>query len=191
MESDNLDIYTINYKTLNSIFKHTWNTSNTMAKKKSSRKPVKKVRVVLDTSFDCPFCNHNKCISVSVDKRVSMIGSLHCNKCNVSFETKVNVLSEPVDVYTDWIDAVEAVNDPKALNDNENRTQVDSDSDLYDTDDDDVKHPTENDDEDSDSSAQSDHQASKKSLSSDDEDDVIEDQPLVKKRKIVIEDDEE
>ncbi|KAL6938312.1 hypothetical protein ACO0OL_000852 [Hanseniaspora opuntiae] len=162
-----------------------------MAKKKSSRKPVKKVRVVLDTSFDCPFCNHNKCISVSVDKRVSMIGSLHCNKCNVSFETKVNVLSEPVDVYTDWIDAVEAVNDPKALNDNENRTQVDSDSDLYDTDDDDVKHLTENDDEDSDSSAQSDHQASKKSLSSDDEDDVIEDQPLVKKRKIVIEDDEE
>lgn len=161
-----------------------------MAKKKSSRKPVKKVRVVLDTSFDCPFCNHNKCISVSVDKRVSMIGSLHCNKCNVSFETKVNVLSEPVDVYTDWIDAVEAVNDPKALNDNEKRTQVDSDSDLYDTDDD-IKHPTENDDDVSDSSVQSDNQASKKSLSSDDEDDVIDDQPLVKKRKIVIEDDEE
>ncbi|KAL6950636.1 hypothetical protein ACO0OE_001121 [Hanseniaspora uvarum] len=155
-----------------------------MAKKKSSRKPVKKVRVVLDTSFDCPFCNHNKCITVSVDKRISMIGTLHCNKCNVSFETKVNVLSDPVDVYTDWIDAVEAVNDPKALNDSGSRKEIDSDSDsdLYDTDDDDVETDKKSADKADDNSNQN--------LTSD-EDEDIEDQHVVKKRKIVIEDDEE
>ncbi|GMM40890.1 Elf1 protein [Hanseniaspora uvarum] len=163
-----------------------------MAKKKSSRKPVKKVRVVLDTSFDCPFCNHNKCITVSVDKRISMIGTLHCNKCNVSFETKVNVLSDPVDVYTDWIDAVEAVNDPKALNDSGSRKEIDSDSDsdLYDTDDDvetDKKSAVVDDEGESDFSEADDN--SNQNLTSDEED--IEDQHVVKKRKIVIEDDEE
>jgi len=163
-----------------------------MAKKKSSRKPVKKVRVVLDTSFDCPFCNHNKCITVSVDKRISMIGTLHCNKCNVSFETKVNVLSDPVDVYTDWIDAVEAVNDPKALNDSGSRKEIDSDSDsdLYDTDDDvetDKKSAIVDDEGESDFSEADDN--SNQNLTSDEED--IEDQHVVKKRKIVIEDDEE
>jgi len=163
-----------------------------MAKKKSSRKPVKKVRVVLDTSFDCPFCNHNRCITVSVDKRISMIGTLHCNKCNVSFETKVNVLSDPVDVYTDWIDAVEAVNDPKALNDSGSRKEIDSDSDsdLYDTDDDvetDKKSAVVDDEGESDFSEADDN--SNQNLTSDEED--IEDQHVVKKRKIVIEDDEE
>ena len=166
-----------------------------MAKKKSSRKPVKKVRVVLDTSFDCPFCNHNKCITVSVDKRISMIGTLHCNKCNVSFETKVNVLSDPVDVYTDWIDAVEAVNDPKALNDSGSRKEIDSDSDsdLYDTDDDDVetdrKSAVVDDEGESDFSEADDN--SNQNLTSDEDEEDIEDQHVVKKRKIVIEDDEE
>ena len=165
-----------------------------MAKKKSSRKPVKKVRVVLDTSFDCPFCNHNKCITVSVDKRISMIGTLHCNKCNVSFETKVNVLSDPVDVYTDWIDAVEAVNDPKALNDSGSRKEIDSDSDsdLYDTDDDvetDKKSAVIDDEGESDFSEADDN--SNQNLTSDEDEEDIEDQHVVKKRKIVIEDDEE
>ena len=165
-----------------------------MAKKKSSRKPVKKVRVVLDTSFDCPFCNHNKCITVSVDKRISMIGTLHCNKCNVSFETKVNVLSDPVDVYTDWIDAVEAVNDPKALNDSGSRKEIDSDSDsdLYDTDDDvetDKKSAVVDDEGESDFSEADDN--SNQNLTSDEDEEDIEDQHVVKKRKIVIEDDEE
>lgn len=169
-----------------------------MAKKKSSRKPVKKVRVVLDTTFDCPFCNHNSCITVSVDKRISMIGTLHCNKCNVSFETKVNVLSDPVDVYTDWIDAVEAVNDPKALKDSGNRKQLDSDSDsdLYDTDDDEIESsnkPALSDGEANSEPLSSDEDNNKGSLSSDEEEDEedVEDQHIVKKRKIVIEDDEE
>ncbi|KAF0279037.1 hypothetical protein FOG50_00107 [Hanseniaspora uvarum] len=124
-----------------------------------------------------------------------MIGTLHCNKCNVSFETKVNVLSDPVDVYTDWIDAVEAVNDPKALNDSGSRKEIDSDSDsdLYDTDDDDDDVETDrksavvDDEGESDFSEADDN--SNQNLTSDEED--IEDQHIVKKRKIVIEDDEE
>lgn len=172
-----------------------------MAKKKSSRKPVKKLKVRLDTSFDCPFCNHNGCITVSLDKRVNMIGSLHCNKCNVNFESKVNVLSEPVDVYTDWIDAVEAVNDPKNKDveeDSGTRRPIGSDSDdsdLYDS---------NSDEEDADLGREGSH---KRALSEDEDDgDFVVDEyeseaesdpheaeegPIVKKRKVVIEDDEE
>ncbi|XBW35728.1 hypothetical protein QEN19_001298 [Hanseniaspora menglaensis] len=179
-----------------------------MAKKKSSRKPVKRLKVRLDTSFDCPFCNHNQCIVVSLDKRINMIGSLHCNKCNVNFESKVNVLSEPVDVYTDWIDAVEAVNDPKNKNTEKDtgvRRAIGSDSDdsddsdLYDSDSDDEKSASvktfnnkrsfSDEDEDEDD---------EDFVVKDDEDDESEDsgsdngdKPVIKKRKVVIEDDED
>ncbi|OBA27025.1 Elf1-domain-containing protein [Hanseniaspora valbyensis NRRL Y-1626] len=191
-----------------------------MAKKKSSRKPVKKLKVRLDTSFDCPFCNHNKCITVSLDKRVNMIGSLHCNKCNVSFESKVNVLSEPVDVFTDWIDAVEAVNDPKNKDvdgDSGPRRQVGSDSDsddsdLYDSDSDEEevgksssgsgaahtsnnhKRVLEDDDDDEeydeDFVVKDDDETNLREEQEEEEEDE-DDKPVIKKRRVIIEDDEE
>lgn len=172
-----------------------------MAKKKSSRKPVKKLKVRLDTSFDCPFCNHNGCITVSLDKRVNMVGSLHCNKCNVNFESKVNVLSEPVDVYTDWIDAVEAVNDPKNKDVEEDagtRRPIGSDSDdsdLYDSNSDEeeaestTKRPLSDDEDDGDFVVDEYESDAESHPESDVQE--AEDQPIVKKRKVVIEDDEE
>nr|XP_023997910.1 transcription elongation factor 1 homolog [Salvelinus alpinus] len=59
-----------------------------MGRRKSKRKPPPKKKLTgnLDTQFTCPFCNHEKSCDVKMD------------------------LSEPVDVYSDWIDACEAAN---------------------------------------------------------------------------------
>ncbi|XP_015262993.1 PREDICTED: transcription elongation factor 1 homolog [Gekko japonicus] len=68
-----------------------------MGRRKSKRKPPpkKKMTGTLETQFTCPFCNHEK----SCD--VKMLPSLTFDSAD---------LSEPVDVYSDWIDACEAAN---------------------------------------------------------------------------------
>ncbi|EDO16370.1 hypothetical protein Kpol_1051p19 [Vanderwaltozyma polyspora DSM 70294] len=78
-------------------------------RKKSSRGPVKRVVQKLDTKFNCLFCNHDKSVSCTIDKKNS-IGSLSCKICGQTFQTRINALSQPVDVYSDWFDAVEEVN---------------------------------------------------------------------------------
>jgi transcription elongation factor Elf1 len=81
-----------------------------MGKRKSSKKPQgPKKKEKLSTSFDCLFCNHEKCIEVKVDKKAG-VGDLTCKVCGQSFQTGVNYLSGAVDVYADWIDACDAVN---------------------------------------------------------------------------------
>ncbi|ODV93922.1 hypothetical protein PACTADRAFT_51669 [Pachysolen tannophilus NRRL Y-2460] len=77
-------------------------------RKKSTRKPVKKVKEVLETQFSCLFCNHEKSVVCTLDKKNS-VGSLHCKICGQNFQTPINTLSQPVDIYSDWVDACEAV----------------------------------------------------------------------------------
>ncbi|KAK4621813.1 Transcription elongation factor 1 [Fulvia fulva] len=77
-------------------------------RKKSSRGPVKKQREVLATNFKCVFCNHETSVGVKIDKKAG-VGNLHCKSCLQNFQTGVNYLSQPVDVYADWIDACDAV----------------------------------------------------------------------------------
>ncbi len=45
-------------------------------------------------------------------------GSVQCNTCNAKYETHITTLSDAIDVYSDWIDACEAVN-PQAEADKE------------------------------------------------------------------------
>lgn len=78
-------------------------------RKKSTRKPTKRLVQKLDTKFNCLFCNHEKSVSCTLDKKNS-IGTLSCKICGQSFQTRINSLSQPVDVYSDWFDAVEEVN---------------------------------------------------------------------------------
>lgn len=82
-------------------------------RKKSSRGPVKKVKQRLDTQFTCLFCNHEKAINCTIDKRAN-IGTLTCKICGQSFQTAINSLSEPIDIYSSWIDACEAVAEEEA-----------------------------------------------------------------------------
>lgn len=62
----------------------------------------------LPTTFQCLFCNHENSVSVSIEKK-SGVGNLQCKVCGQTFQTNINYLSAPVDVYADWIDACDAV----------------------------------------------------------------------------------
>ncbi|KAI5962887.1 hypothetical protein KGF57_001326 [Candida theae] len=78
-----------------------------MGKRKSStRKPAKKIKQTLDVQFTCLFCNHEKSVICTLDKK-NLLGELHCKICGQNFQTAIHSLSQPVDVYSDWIDACE------------------------------------------------------------------------------------
>ncbi|KAI0885224.1 Elf1-domain-containing protein [Annulohypoxylon maeteangense] len=78
-------------------------------RKKSSRKPQgKKKNDPLPTVFTCLFCNHEKSVNVKIDKKLG-IGDLECTVCGQRFQCGVNYLSAAVDVYSEWIDAADAV----------------------------------------------------------------------------------
>lgn len=102
-------------------------------RKKSTRTPAKKLVLKLDTKFNCLFCNHDKSVSCTLDKKNS-IGSLQCKICGQSFQTRINSLSQAVDVYSDWFDAVEEVNSGRGSEsedeDDDSASDYESDSDA-------------------------------------------------------------
>ncbi|KAI1805536.1 Elf1-domain-containing protein [Daldinia bambusicola] len=78
-------------------------------RKKSSRKPQgKKKNDPLPTIFTCLFCNHERSVTVEMNKK-SGVGELECKVCGQRFQCGINYLSAPVDVYSEWIDAADAV----------------------------------------------------------------------------------
>ncbi|KAG8935685.1 hypothetical protein FRC03_001545 [Tulasnella sp. 419] len=79
-----------------------------MGKRKSSKKPQgPKRREALDTAFKCLFCHHERAITCKMDKKEGL-GHLSCKVCGQSFQSEIHHLSEPIDVYSEWIDAAEA-----------------------------------------------------------------------------------
>jgi len=62
----------------------------------------------LPTTFTCLFCNHEKAVTVKLDKKAG-IGQLDCRICGQKFQCGVNYLSAAVDVYGEWVDAADAV----------------------------------------------------------------------------------
>ncbi|WWC69340.1 uncharacterized protein I206_103278 [Kwoniella pini CBS 10737] len=80
-----------------------------MGKRKAAKKPqAKKKAEPLSSIFKCLFCNHEKAVTVKIDKQ-SMFGHLSCKVCGQKYTSPVNNLSVPVDVYCDWVDACEEV----------------------------------------------------------------------------------
>lgn len=77
-----------------------------MGKRKAAAKPVKKIKQKLDVTFRCLFCNHERLVICTLDRRYG-VGDLSCKICGQTFQTGINSLSQPVDVYLDWIDACE------------------------------------------------------------------------------------
>jgi len=78
-------------------------------RKKSGRSaPAKKKAEGLPTIFSCLFCNHEHSVHVKMDKKAG-IGQLQCKVCGQTFQTDINYLSAPVDVYYDWVDAADQV----------------------------------------------------------------------------------
>ncbi|KAG8069678.1 hypothetical protein GUJ93_ZPchr0006g41886 [Zizania palustris] len=84
-----------------------------MGKRKSRAKPPpnKKMNKV-DTVFCCPFCNHSSSVECSIDLK-DLIGVASCIVCLESFSTTIHALTEPIDIYSDWIDECERVNNRK------------------------------------------------------------------------------
>ncbi|XP_026216752.1 transcription elongation factor 1 homolog [Anabas testudineus] len=82
-----------------------------MGRRKSKRKPPPKKKMTgdLESQFTCPFCNHEKSCDVKME-RSRNTGIISCTVCLEEFQTPITYLSEPVDVYSDWIDACEAAN---------------------------------------------------------------------------------
>ncbi|KLO10671.1 hypothetical protein SCHPADRAFT_792391, partial [Schizopora paradoxa] len=85
-------------------------------RKKSSRKPqpsaAARRRGPLDTRFRCIFCFNENAVSVKVSKAEGT-ATLNCERCFEKFEATAHHLTEPVDVYNWWKDAVEEAQ-PKA-----------------------------------------------------------------------------
>ncbi|KAI5461047.1 putative transcription elongation factor [Mariannaea sp. PMI_226] len=78
-------------------------------RKKSSRGPQGPKRAdPLPSTFTCLFCNHEKSVTVKLDKKAG-VGQLDCRICGQKFQCAVNYLSAAVDVYGEWVDAAEAV----------------------------------------------------------------------------------
>ncbi|KAJ1921185.1 hypothetical protein H4219_000783 [Mycoemilia scoparia] len=77
-----------------------------MGKRKSAKKVVTRKKQKLDEQFDCLFCNHEQSIKVTIKKNIK-VATLACSKCDTQYETKTNPLTEPIDVYSEWIDACE------------------------------------------------------------------------------------
>ncbi|WRX26215.1 Transcription elongation factor 1 - like 1 [Theobroma cacao] len=81
-----------------------------MGKRKSRAKPAPKKRMdKLDTVFSCPFCNHGTSVECRLDMK-NLIGEASCRICQESFSTVITALSEPIDIYSEWIDECERVN---------------------------------------------------------------------------------
>ncbi|CAD7935166.1 unnamed protein product [Amoebophrya sp. A25] len=74
-----------------------------MGRRRRRAAVVAKAKPKLDTQFDCPYCNSSKSVEVKMSRPESL-GQLKCRVCNVSYQTRINYLNEPVDVYSEWID---------------------------------------------------------------------------------------
>lgn len=72
-------------------------------RKKAAKKAVKKAKKVVATVFKCLFCNHDEAVSCKMDD-ASMTGTLKCRVCDSQYRSTINSLSEPIDVYSEWLD---------------------------------------------------------------------------------------
>ncbi|CAM0957546.1 unnamed protein product [Alopecurus aequalis] len=84
-----------------------------MAKRKSANSKMasrKKPAVKLDTAFCCPFCNHSGSVECKIDIK-DWIAEAVCFVCKERYSTKAHALTEPIDVYSEWIDECEKANE--------------------------------------------------------------------------------
>ncbi|KAL6898104.1 hypothetical protein ACP4OV_006700 [Aristida adscensionis] len=92
-----------------------------MGKRKSrmsklASKPKKAPK--LDTAFTCPFCNHAGAVDCAIDLK-DCVAFAECCICKAHYYTKAHALTEPIDVYHDWIDACERANEEDADEDDD------------------------------------------------------------------------
>eukprot|EP00929_Paragymnodinium_shiwhaense_P113960 TRINITY_DN82270_c0_g1_i1.p1 TRINITY_DN82270_c0_g1~~TRINITY_DN82270_c0_g1_i1.p1 ORF type:complete len:104 (+),score=25.39 TRINITY_DN82270_c0_g1_i1:124-435(+) len=80
-----------------------------MGRRRSRAMQAPKPKPKLDTTFDCLFCQSAKAVEVKL-VRLEQIAYLKCRVCGANFQSRINYLSEAVDVYSDWVDEAEEAN---------------------------------------------------------------------------------
>jgi transcription elongation factor Elf1 len=83
-----------------------------MGKRKSasSKAAPRKKMEKLETTFCCPFCSHAAAVECVIDLEQE-IATASCYVCQESYSTVPDTLTEPIDVYSEWIDECERVNE--------------------------------------------------------------------------------
>jgi len=84
-----------------------------MGRRKTSQKKLKKKRPEVATSFKCLFCNHEKAVECNLNHK-DKIGTLKCRICSEEWQCRIHYLTEPIDVFSEWLDATEAEADAEA-----------------------------------------------------------------------------
>jgi transcription elongation factor Elf1 len=85
--------------------------------KKTRKRIIKQAVPKVETVFDCPFCSHKRCIFVEIDKR-KKIAKIKCKICFNDYSQSIKSLTEPIDVYYDWLDKCVEINNKKEKDDN-------------------------------------------------------------------------
>ena len=75
-------------------------------RKKAAKKIVQKKKHVVPTQFKCLFCNSEGSVACKLSLS-SMVGQLQCRVCDARFETQINSLTDPIDVFSEWLDEAE------------------------------------------------------------------------------------
>ena len=115
-----------------------------MGRRKASQKKLKKKRPTVATVFKCLFCNHERSVECTL-KHKEKIGLLKCRICGEEYQTRIHYLSEPIDVYSEWLDAT----DEAAEREEQNRSELEvGRHDQYDRYDDDDNDDDDDDDDD-------------------------------------------
>lgn len=78
-----------------------------MPRKKSKRTKRKAAVEKMDKRFSCLVC-HREFMVVCVVNHLVGTGAAKCLACPASFKCPVNRLSQPIDVYSEWVDTQEA-----------------------------------------------------------------------------------
>jgi len=83
-----------------------------MGRMKNKKHVYKKAKAKVATSFNCPFCNHPKTVECKMDKK-KMEGRVECRVCDVAFDMIINHLTDPVDIFHEWLDTIEEAKEAK------------------------------------------------------------------------------
>ena len=75
-----------------------------MGKRKRAKPPPKKAKPKVAQVFDCPFCGKTESCHCRMDIDHSL-GTILCDSCGAKYSMRINRLTDPIDVYSEWIDS--------------------------------------------------------------------------------------
>ena len=92
-----------------------------MGKRKSRTVAKTAIAPKVQKVFDCPFCSHNEVVEIKME-RTKNKGTLTCRICGASFlKSPLKSLTREVDIYMEWIDMCEELNNPESQKRDQNQ----------------------------------------------------------------------